>query len=1069
MAALPVQENVASSLQSDLLKIIHNANPEENDLKPTTDEHLSVAPTKMEDEVTQTEVVNEETQPQIQDPPQEQPQPEDPTQEQPQPEDPTQEQPQQSEPEDPLQQSQPLPESPPQEQPQPQDAPQPQTQDTPQEQPQPQDPEIDRSEEPSLPYVSEGDEPSEDSQFEAAQTWLEPQPILVYSEEEDFSVESEEVEEDELNSDMEMETFPDEPNDEYEVLQANEEPPSLDLEGTFVYRTRTIPIPFNNDEPFLSDPEEPHQEPLPYDSDEKAFSFEPNMDSFPFEAEDLLMNPASEDHPYDSGESFDSSPQMDSFPLDNEPLESDYEHLPYGMEGSFKHDDYDYQFRPNYNYWFQPDHDYGFPTEEDQPDQDYGFPSEQNLPDYDYGFPSEEDQLDHDYGFPTEEDQPDHDYGFPSEQNQPDHDYGFPTEEDQPDHDYGFPTEEDQPHWEEDMSSLHEDGLAEESHHEPQEHSMVNLLSFLVSDFINLKSIDIDGSAYVTSSHDDMTDEDSFAKNLGMQLESQVQDQTDKLEEPFSFEVFDDTVHSDDFLQEDEDTEETEEAAGDVSFANFYIPVYDGSASANIPQEYPENGNPEDESEELVPHDEENYSVEDRDFHEEPALKTYDVHEEQDQPDRMMFSDSILFPENPSFEDERSTFLWSDEDSKEDQTEYLGDDIPVTILENPPTYIADVETDVSYPFLLEMLKKETVEDEPWNSAKSYFMDVKSDSDAEDDATIPLERNYLTKILDNDGMNIIVLKDPTENFDNFPLGDEHEEQQVPSTRYTQDQPTRPYWVPQRTQNQQFPKIFFSVTDEFPRGNIPVFYDQDVSFSRPMSYHSLKKPVMRNPFTFLNEVLDDDLPPQYLASPSTSRVMGPDTLSSPRIYHDAFKNPKFSFRDLLHQQNPSFYDDTYANNMSEQNSPPYYPQSLNSMRQYNDLPQQLSYTSPPAPYSAPFDSFQEHDYSPVQNYYSNRRPRSPFYSSSNGPSRLFREDTMPAMYSRQPRREFEDYTNDLPFMSRDFFSSPRPRFPFYPRPQYSTNSPAYKRPPYLHNNFYDVPPYHPIFPRYAPDYY
>lgn len=301
--------------------------------------------------------------------------------------------------------------------------------------------------------------------------------------------------------------------------------------------------------------------------------------------------------------------------------------------------------------------------------------------------------------------------------------------------------------------------------------------------------------------------------------------------------------------------------------------------------------------------------------------------------------------------------------------------------------------------------------------------------------------------------------------------------MPIVRYTDEQRSRPYWVPQRIPDQQFPKIYFSVTGERSRRKTPTFFDrmdEDVSLSSPPFYRAQKTPVMRNPFTFLNEVMDDDVPPQYLASSSPSRqfrYMGPDTVSSPRNYPDEFRTAKFSFLDLLRNLNPSFYDNTPSNNIVKKSSPPYYPQSYNSVEHYNDLPQQFPHTLPRVTYSSPFDSFQERDNSPVQDYYTNRPQSLSFYSSNNEPSSLFREDTMPRMYSRQPQRNFDDYTEDLPYMSSDSFSSSRFRFPFYQRPQYPTSSPVYMRPHYPRDSFYGMSPYHPrpMYPRYAPDYY
>ncbi|KAK8403265.1 hypothetical protein O3P69_000413 [Scylla paramamosain] len=1035
VAALPVLKQAPPS-PSDLLKIILSSNPEENDLALTRDDKPSIVPTKVEEQPQpqdlQVELQSEpqnppQTQPQLQD--SSQPQPQDQSQEEPQPQDPPQEEPQ---PQD-LPQEEPQPHDPPQEEPQPQDLPQeqPQPQDPPQEESQPQDlpepqphvqgPEIDSSE---GPHVSEGEVPDKDSEPSVVEIRPEPPFIQVYPQEENLSYESEELEQDEFNSDQQMETFPGETDEGYVVLEADEELLSLDTEGTFEYEQRMIPLPFNQEEePFLPNPEEPQMEPVPYDSDEEEFSFEPKMDSFPFEHEELPMEDVSvqsqeDSFPNDSGEFLGPS-LVDSFPFIEEPLKSEYEEVPHEMEGLFRSDDYD---------------------------------------------------------------------------------SGSPMMGEQPDYDDGLNMREDPPHWGRDMPSVHDDGPVEGLYHESQDDSPVDLFSWLVPDYFD-ESLDYDEPPFITSYHDDMSEKDSFDGEPEMQSESQELDQIPYWEEPnFAAQTFDGTVSSDDSYLEDkhevvdnenmesitfEGTEEaaddvpfeTEDGAGDVSFADFYIPINDDPAFTDIPQEYPESSNSEDGGEELVPLNEED-SLNDGLFHVEPEMKTYLGDEEQDQPDTEMFGD-ILFPEYPPFKDERSSLLWPAENSNEDQTEYLGEDIPVTILESQPTYIADVEPEMNYPSLLDILKREIVREdqvEPWSGAKSIMMDATSNLDAEDDKISPLRRDYVSDSLENDAMNIIVFKDTRKNFDDFPITpmvDDYvntHEPQEPVIKYAENQPTKPFWVPHGTSDQLFPKTYFSISDKLLRRKTPAFFDhmdEDMSFSRPLPRRSLKTPIMRNPFTLLNEVLDDDLPPQYLPSPSMSRrleFMGPDTFSSPRNYPDAFKTPRFSFRELLQQLNPSFYDDTY---MAKYNnySPLYSSRSYNSMQQYDDLPHRFSYTSPPVPYSAPFKSFQEHDYSGVHNYYANGPRVFSSHASNNAPLSLFREDTMSEMYPHQPVRQYDDYTDEFPFIPADSFSSPRPRFPFYQRPQYSAKS------PYSYNNFYGNGPYHPtpIYPRYAPDFY
>ncbi|XP_045112115.1 cell surface glycoprotein 1-like isoform X2 [Portunus trituberculatus] len=1060
VAALPMLEQAPPS-HSDLLKIILSANPEENDLALTKGDKQSVLSTKVEEQPQPQQLQEEsksqpqnppQTQPQSlvsskpqpQDPPQDEPQPQDPLQEEPQPQDspqeephpqdspqeepqpqaPTQEEPQ---PQDPTQEE-PQPQAPTQEEPQPQDPtqeePQPQapTQEEPQPQnplepqPQPQDPETDPSE---GPYVSEGEVQGDESQPEVVQVWPLSPFIQVYPQEENLSYESEELEQDVFNPDQQMEMFPGETDEGYVVVEANEELPSLDTEGTFEYEQRMIPFPFNQEEPFLPKPEEPQMEPVTYDSDEEELSFEPKMDSFPFEQEKLPMEDVSvesqqDSFSHDSGE-FLGPGLVDSFPLDEELLETEYEEEPHEMEeGYFRSDDYD---------------------------------------------------------------------------------SGSPTMEEQPDYDYGLNMGEDQLHWGGNMPSVNDDGPVEELYHESQDDSPVDLFSWLVPDYFD-ESLDYDEPPFITSYHDDTSDKDSFNGEPEMQSEPHEMDQIPYWEEAYvPAEFFDDSHLEDKHIVEDDTMEqilpegteeaafETEDGAGDVSFADFYIPINDDSAFIGIPQEYPENSNSEDGGEELVPLNEEE-SFDDGLFPVEPQMKTYQDDEEQGMPDVEMFGD-ILFPEYPPFNDERSSLLWPAEDSNEDQTEYLGEDVPVTIFESQPTYVADVEPEINYPSLLDIMKREIVKEEqvdPWSGAKFLMMDTISNLDTEDDKIPSLRRDDVSDILENDAMNIIVFKENRKNVDDFPITpmvDDYttsHEPQEPVNKYVGNQPTTPFWIPHGSSNQLFPKIYFSINDELLRRKTPTIFDHmngDMSFPRPMPRRSLKTPIMRNPFTFLNEALDDDLPPQYLPSPSMSRrleFMGPDTFSSPRNYPDTFKTPKFSFHDLLQQMNPSFYDNTY-NARQNDFSPSYSSQSYDSLQQYDDLPHHFSYTSPPVPYSTPFESFQERDYSGVHNYYANEPRAFSFHTSTNVPLSLFREDTMSKTYPHQPLKQYDDYTDDLPFMPTNSFSSPRPRFSFYQRPQYSASTPTYRRSPYSYNNFYGNGPYHPspIYPRYAPDFF
>lgn len=1006
VAALPVLEQAPPS-HTELLKKILSANPEENDLALTKDDEPSVVPTTVEEQP-QPQNLQEESQSQPQKPPQpqlqespkpqlqdsSQPQPQDTPQEEPKPKDPPQEKPQ---PQD--TQEEPQPQDTTQEEPQQHDPQQEksQPQNPPEPQPQAQDPEIDPNE---GPHASEGEAPGEESQPEVVEVWAEPPSIQAYPQEEDLSYESEELEQDEFNSDQQMEMFRGETDEGYVVLEANDEFPSLDTEGTFEYEQRMMPLPFNEEEeePFLPNPEGPQMEPVLYDSNAEELSFEPNMDSS-FEEEELPMENVSVELQEDSfpndSEQFLGPSLVDYSTLDEEPQESEHEEVPHEMEeGHFRYDDYD------------------------------------------SGSPVMGEQLDYDYGLHI-----------------------------------------DQPHWEGDMPSEYDDGPVEEMYHESQDDSPLDIFSWLVPDYFD-ESLDYDEPPFITSHHDDMSEKGSFDGEPEMQPEPQGFDQIPYWEEPnTAAEFFDDAVGDEgSYLEgrhevvEDEIMEprtfegtedsadevpfESEDDAGDMTFADFYIPVNDDPAYTGIQQEYPEEISSEDGGEELFPLNEDD-SIDDGFFPPEPQVKTYLDDEEQGQPDTEMFGD-ILFPEYPPFKDEISSLLWPAEESDEDQTEYLGEDIPVTILESQPTYGGDVEPEMDYPSLLDILKREIVREkqiEPWSGAKSLMMD------SEDDENPPLRRDYALDSLENDAMNIIVFKDNRKNFDDFPITPLVDKPQEPFIKYVKNQPMKPFKVPQGTSDQLFPKVFFSISDELPRRKTPAFFDhmdEDISFSHRLPHHSLKTPTMRNPFTFLNEVLDDDLPPQYFPSP--------------RNYPDTFKTPKFSFRDLLQQLNPSFYDDTY---MTKRNNypPSYSSQSYNSMQQYDGFPHQFSYTSPPMSYSAPFESFQENDYSGVPHYYANRPRAFSFHTSDNAPLSLFREDTMPKMYPHQPVRQYDEYTDDHPFMPTHSFNTPRPQFPFYQRPLYSANTPVYRTSPYSHNNFYGNGPYHPtpIYSRYAPDFY
>ncbi|XP_050712711.1 cell surface glycoprotein 1-like [Eriocheir sinensis] len=659
-----------------------------------------------------------------------------------------------------------------------------------------------------------------------------------------------------------------------------------------------------------------------------------------------------------------------------------------------------------------------------------------------------------------------------------------------PEYDSEFPAETYQPNNEEDTQLEPESVPADDSYYSDHADVPSDLLSWLVPDFFDEEPTDYNESHYDSGYYDDEQAIEDQPPNKPEALFEPQESDGGKWEEPPTSEV-DDATHfvDDSFLGNEGDVvmveavpRDTVDSRGrddtdDVSLVDFFIP-YDDSIYSRDPQEYSSDTNPE-EDEQYVSPDKEIFPVDDGLTLVDSFVNTDLVELEQDQP-----SLGEVLSENNPFEDGRYSDQWFTEDDMAGRREMPEGDEAVTILETQPIHIVDVESDVSYPSLLDILEKDTtaVEPaEPRRNEKSLMIGFTPEADTMVDDSLPMERDYLTEDPDDDNMEIIMINDPRENFDNFPatpLEDgsyNTQKQPTPMVWYPEDHHQPPYWPTFRSSDRPITKVYYSVVDEVPRKKFPGFFGSmnDLKFSSPLSNRPHQRAVTGDPFSFMNEIPDDEMPPQFLASLSTSgqqRFRGLDSLFPARNYPTMFTTPRLSFRDLIQGLNPDYYNTMHVNNIQRQ-SPQYYPQPINPFIQYNGHPQEYSHTSPPLPYSSPFDSFQDDDYMVEENYYPNRLERLSSYNPNNMPSGIFREDTMPEMYPRGPQRYYEDYTTDLPFMSSYSYGRSRSLFNDYERPQYEGNSPSYNRPHYPQNSHYSTGPYHPtpIYSRYAPKYY
>lgn len=946
VAAIPLLESAGPTQQDDLFKILLRADPEDNDIFIENFNKISESPIE---QPLHEEVAEEQ--------PQQQPEPQDPAQDETPPEDSPTEQKPAPEQDIPDEQKQTQPQNSPEElKPE-------EPQNPPQEQPQsqPQAHEEEPSQELPLAIGTEDESPGEESMVDDTDVQLEPQPILVDTEE-DLPIGPGDLDgEEAAYFGHEMESLPIEPNDDYVVLHLEEETPSEDVEGTLIYGLLNENAPFDQ-----SIPSEPEPQMQPFSE-----QLQPQIDSLPYDSEAPL---SLEEHlPYD--------PQTDS----------DYEQLPLGVGE-------------------EPNHEY--------------------------------------------------DYEFPAEVHQPDN-------------------EEDT--WLESESVPEDD-----SYYSGHPDMPTDLLSWLVPDFFDEEPTDYDESHYDSDYYDEeQPGEDQPPTQPEALLDPQESD-NGQWEEPPTPEDDDINDFVDDSFLGSEGAvvaiplptliSRERDNTDDASLWTFFIPSEDSEYSPD-PQEH--SSDTSSEEEQFVSPDEETFPVDDGLTLVEPFVNVDVVELEQDQP-----SLGEVLSENNPFEDGRYSETWFTEDDMEGEREIPEGDEVVTILETQPLPIVDEDSDDSYPSHLDILEDDTtaVEPaEPWSNEKSSMIDFPLEADTMVDDSLPLERDYLTEGPDDDTMEIIMMNDPRENFDDSfttPLEDASyntQRQPTPMVWYPEDHQQPPYWPTLGSSDQPVTKVYYSILDEVPRKKLPGFFESMNNFklSSPLSNLPRQRSVTDDPFSFVNEIPDDDMPPPFLVSPSTSgqqKLKGLDSLFSTRNYPNRFTTPRLSFKDLIQGLNPDYYNTMHVNNIQRQ-SPQYYPQPMNPFLRYNGRPQEYSRPSSPLPYSSPFNAFQDDDFMVEEDYYPNRLGRLSSYNSNYMPSGIFREDTMAEMYPRGPQRYNEDYTADLPFLSSYSYSRSRPLFNDYERPQYEANPPFYNRPQQPQNTYYSTGPYHPtpIYSRYAPMYY
>lgn len=951
VAALPLQESAAPT-QDDLLKILHGADPKDNDLMEHTD-RFPESPIKTGEQELHEETAKEDPQQQIelQDPSQEQTLPDSPeNQQETQPE------------ESPEEQQEAEQQSPPQEQIQPQ--------------PQPQVQEVEPAQESPHSDGTEDESPVEESVLDAADVRPEPQPILVDLQK-DISIGPGDLEGEEATYfGHEMEGLPIEPEDDYVVIHMEDETPFEDMEGTFVYGHLSENAPFDQG-----------AEPLSFSSDE--LSPEPQMPSIPFEPEPQMqpfseqLQPQMDSVSYDSGAPLNPEEELSHDPE----TESDYEQLP--LEGS--DDEYDNEFPVEY-----------------------------------------------------------------------------------------------QPEREENMWSEPESDTVEDAYYADHPDVPVDLLSWLVPDFFDEDLAEYEEPHSDSSYYDHAPEiEDHLLNNPEALFEPQVSDDGN-WEEPSVSETDDATDFMEDFNPGNEDdviieavplgmTDSGErEDTDDVSLVDFFIP-YDDPVYSSVPQDYSSDVNNEEEDEHFVSPDTESFPVDDG-LVVEPFLNIDVVEFEQDEPSL----GEVLSENNPS-EDSRYNVPWPTESDMTGKREIPEEDESVTILETQPVHFLDEESDLSYPSLLAILERDIAAagpPKPWNNAKSLMTDFSPEADTVVDDSLTIEQEYPTEDSDDGTMDIIMINDPREGFDNFLdtslEGDSQDtpRQPTPMAWYPEERRQPLYWQPRRRSDRLVPRVYYSVIDESPWRMFSGFFENTNDLTpSPLPNRPRETYVTADPFSFMNE-LPDEMPPKFLPSISRSgqhRFRGLDSPFSARNYPDMFTTPRLSFRDLIRGMTPDYQNTMHVNNIQRQRSM-NYPQAFNPSMQYNVLPQQYSRTSQPLSYSSLFDLFEDDNNMGQDNYYPNRLERLSSYKSNNLPSGIFREDTM-SMFSRGPQRYYEDYDSDLPFMSSSSYSSPRSLFPNYDRPRYEDNSPSFNRPRYSQNSYYHTGPYHPtpIYSRYAPEYY
>lgn len=641
-------------------------------------------------------------------------------------------------------------------------------------------------------------------------------------------------------------------------------------------------------------------------------------------------------------------------------------------------------------------------------------------------------------------------------------------------YDYEFPAET----YQENREGL-DSVPSEDSYYSDQEGVPADTLSWHVPDFFDEEPSNYDDSLYDSSYYDQVPTIEDHPQNKPKTMFEQQVPYAGKWEEPSISEVSGPSDFLDGSLLRDEGdvavieeipldmTDSDKRITEDISLADYFIPehTYDGS------QEYSSDVTPEDEVQESDFPGEEAFFVDSSSTEDEPLLMT-DVDELE------------ALSENGPSEDSRYISQWSVESDRGDRRVIPEGDETITILETQPLHIPDMQTDISYPIILEEVLEKNAEEgqnAPWSNSESLMMEFTPEADLLVDSSLPKDRDYLSEASDDDGMEIIMINGPKENFDNFPAtpimyGSDNTRGRQPQTAwYPENDHQQLYWVPHRNSDRPDPKMYYSFTDEVQRRNFPRSFEpmNDRVFSSYFSSRPLETVITGDQFSIINDI-HDEIPRPYFTAPSTSSRYEFKSLDFPfsnRNYPKMFTTPRLSFQDLLQNFNPSYYNSMHAEDNHGQIPSKFSSHSYNPFLRYNGLSKQYSYTKPFLPYySLPIKSINDNDYLLEENYHPNKLDLSS-YETNNMPPSIYFEDTMPGMYSRGSKRHYEDYTNDHPFLSTYFYSLPSSPPLTFERQQYDDNFPSFNKPQYSQESYYSTGPYHPkpIYTRYAPMYH